>query len=165
MDDETRISGNVIDGALRISKLNAVVEADKEIIGRVNGELMTDRKLKAENLKEGVTDGDNASNVGTVILEEHPEMDYVDSNMHYGPEVTKPKSTWVQLRREVHGLSEKGSKQPLLVLGKRSNTEPENRDSHTSSEALNGKRSKTEANDNDEDQISARVVSHPYRKQ
>ena len=86
------------------------------------------------------------------------------NNMHDGPEVNKPKSTWVRLRREFHGPNEKGSKQPLLLLGKRSATEPENRDSHTGYEAQTGKRSKTEANDKDDDQTSARVVGHPCRK-
>ena len=51
------------------------------------------------------------------------------------------------------------------MLGKRSATEPENRDSHMSYEAQNGKRSKTEADDNDDDQISVRVAGHPCRKQ
>ena len=51
------------------------------------------------------------------------------------------------------------------MLGKRSATEPENRDSHTRYEAQNGKRSKTEADDNDDDQISVRVAGHPCRKQ
>ena len=97
VDDEIGISGNVIDGALRISELNAVVEADKEIIGVVNGELMTNRKLKTGNLKECEIDGDNAGSMGAVISEGHPEMDYVESNMLHGPEVTKPKSTWVRL--------------------------------------------------------------------
>ena len=97
VDNETGISRNIIDGALHISELNVVVEADKEIIGGVNGELMTDRKLKTGNLKECETDGDNAGNVGAVISEGHPEMDYVESNMLHGPEVTKPKLTWVRL--------------------------------------------------------------------
>ena len=97
VDNKTGISRNIIDGALHISELNVVVEADKEIIGGVNGELMTDRKLKTRNLKECETDGDNAGNVGAVISEGHPEMDYVESNMLHGPEVTKPKLTWVRL--------------------------------------------------------------------
>nr|POE48527.1 hypothetical protein CFP56_61072 [Quercus suber] len=165
IDENTGISGSVIESALRISEINAGVEADKEIIGGVNRELMTDRKLTTGILKECETDGVNGSNGCAIISEGQADMEHVETIMHDGPEVTKPKSTWVRLQRKVHGPSENVSKKPLLVVGKRKATEPENRDSHTGYETQIGKKGKTAADDKEDDQISARVAGHPCRKQ
>ena len=76
VDDETEISENVTDSALRISELNAVVEVDTEIIGGVNGDLKTDRKLTTGKLGEDETAGENARNECAIIPEGQADMDH-----------------------------------------------------------------------------------------
>lgn len=161
VEGETQISGDITDFSLQNSKINAVVESNKEgnaivelnkeMIQRVNGGLNTDKKVTKGRIKEHGTDGYIASIMHATISEEPLDMDYMDYGMHDGPEVPKPKSTSVRLRRELHGPSEKGSEQYMSMLRKRGAKELENKDNHTGCEAQSGKRGKVEVDDKDEE--------------
>ena len=89
----------------------------------------------------------------------------MDSYMHDGPDVPKPKSTWVRMKHVDRGPKEKESGEIQSVLRKRTATEIRDREGDTSTEAHGGKRGKMEAHDKYSNKISARVDDHPCRKQ
>ena len=89
----------------------------------------------------------------------------VDIYMQDGPDVPKPKSTWVRMKHVDRGPKEKESGEIQSVLRKGTATEIRDREGDTSTKAHGGKRGKMEAHDKYSDKISARVDNHPCRQQ
>ena len=75
-----------------------------------------------------------------------------------------PKGTWTRICRKDYGPREKGSGEQLSVLGKRVLTETMGNDYDMEFEAQTRKQGRAESHGKGEDEISARVLDHPCRR-
>ena len=188
---ESRDSGGVMDLPLQHSVINAELESRKKINGvmenngdnnkessdvhgttGVNALKCMDPNLKAatdaykESIEVHGTAGRNVSVMENMTNTIKPMQNkQVDIYMQDGPDVPKPKSTWVRMKHVDHGPKEKESGEIQSVLRKRTATEIRDREGDTSTEAHGGKMGKMEAHDRYSHKISVRVDDHPCRKQ
>ena len=82
-----------------------------------------------------------------------------------GPNTTRPKSTWVRIKRMNCGSSLHEKPSNSTTLGKRGNMQSEESITCGDDEVQNFKRGKMEAQASSDGQISAGVVDHPCWKQ
>ena len=122
-------------------------------------------KLDKESGEENGIDEDHANVIANLnAMLEAQQQDQINVAMQTGPLNQKAKPTWVRLRRMECGPKETEGSEQMQSLGKRMATqwdEGSNRDH----EARPGKKGKTEAQDGNSTEISARVVGRPCREQ
>ena len=125
---------------------------------------VNDTNKESDGAKLTVTDKENliskSDGIATQLLDEGEQ-----TGVRSGPNLLRPKSTWVRINRMEYGssLHEKPSNQ--TTLGKRGNMMSEESVMCGDDEVQNFKRGKMEAQASFDCQISAGVVDHPCRKQ